>query len=189
MNIEDVVELNMPLVRVDVDELRNLPWQQYNLHKPNNRFVCSITSLDGGVDGGSELGSLREHNAQTGSRLTELSFSTPTTYSTPFRYLLDNVVVGRSRFLQMKAGGFFPWHRDPDPDTFRLIFTIRGCTKDSLVWVNDDKVLDLHDGSWYIINTKKKHCVFSLKESTFAIFNVADTPSNWQFLYNHFAIK
>lgn len=189
MNIEDVVELHMPLVPIDIGAMGKLPWHPYNPRKPNNRFGCSITSLDGDVSGVPDLDSIKEYNAANGTHYTEMSFATPTVYGAPFKYLLDNVVVGRSHFIRLNSGGFFPWHRDPDTGTFRLIFTVQGCTKDSLVWINDDKVLDLFNGKWYIINTKKKHCVFSMKESTFAVFNVADTPNNWNFLYNHFAIK
>jgi hypothetical protein len=189
MNIEDVVELHLTTGAVAAADHANLTWHPYNPRKSNNRFGCSITSLDGGVSGVPDLDSLKEYNADNGTTLTELSFKTPTIYGAPFKYLFDNMSIGRSHYIRLDAGGFFPWHRDPDSHTFRLIYTVRGCTQDSLVWINDDRILDLHDRKWYIINTKKKHCVFSLKESTFAVFNVADTIPNWQFLYKHFAIK
>lgn len=188
-SMEDVVQLN--LFNPGAIDIESLSWHQYNpaIDRPNNRFGCSITSLDGGDSGTPDLFSLKQYNESQGTQYTEMSFCKPTIWARPFDHLLKRIEIGRSHYLQLRHGGFFPWHRDPDLDTFRLIYTIQNCSNKHLLWALDDRILDLQDKKWYIINTKKKHCVFSTDISTFAVFNVRDTSDNIKTLYNYFDIK
>lgn len=168
---EDCVELALP--RPENLDLNTLNWLQYNPRKNINRWGCSITSLDGGDSGVPDLDSVLEYNTLNGTNYTEKDFKVPTRHAEPFADFLAVWPVGRSHYLKFTAGGFFPWHRDGDPHTFRLIYTIKNCTPNNLIWLEDDKILNFHDQSWYYINTKKKHALFSLnEENILAVFNV-----------------
>ncbi len=186
--LEDCIELSLPVDSSLID-LTTLNWHQYNPRKHIKRYGCSITSLTGEDTGIPDLDSILEYNELNGTNYTEKDFNVPTKHSRPFEHFLKTVDVGRSHYLHLPPGGFFPWHRDSDHITFRLIFTIKGCTQDSLIWLEDDKLIPLQDQKWYYINTRKKHSLFSFKDSYFAVFNVIYTHKNFNILQNHFSVK
>jgi hypothetical protein len=185
---EDVVDLLIP---VDHDALHNTNynWVPYNPRKAIPRWGCSITSLDGSDSGIPDIDSVLEYNRQHNTIYTEKDFTTPTVHARPFDYFLSNFAVGRSHYIKLDPGGYFPWHRDNDNDTFRIIYTIKNCEPDSFVWINDEKPLKLINHRWYYINTKKKHTVFSFNEAVFAVFNVKITENNLHQLRKHILIK
>jgi len=186
-NYEDLIEL-----KIELDEsidLETLNWVRYNPRKPINRWGCSITSLDGDDSGMPDLDSVREYNIVNKTNLNELSFKKRTLHSKPFSNFLDTFECGRSHYLKFGLGGFFPWHRDNDQETFRIIYTVKGCSNNDLIWLQDEKLLHLQDKKWYYVNTKKKHCVFSFTESIMAVFNVALTDSNIKNLFIKSPIK
>jgi hypothetical protein len=185
---EDCIKLNIPVDRNAIN-LESLNWVQYNPRKSNLRHGCSITSLDGGDSGIPDLDSLLEFNQLNGTSYVEKDFKTPTQHSTPFAEFLETFEVGRSHFLKLDPGGFFPWHRDSDPVTFRIIYTIQNCTTDNLIWLEDDKVLPLENHTWYYINTRKKHSLFAFHQSTFAVFNVIFNNKNFVNLQNCMVVK
>ena len=187
-NYGQIIQLDLP---VDIDALKsvNYNWVQYNPRKKNDRFGCSITSLDGGDSGTPDLDSVSEYNRINKVSLNESNFNVPTVHATPFNYFLNNFKVGRSHYLKLNHGGHFPWHRDMDSDTFRIIYTIQNCDKESLVWLQDDRVLPLDSGRWYYINTKVQHAVVSFSECIFAVFNVLDTRENVKKLKSNFRVR
>lgn len=186
--LEDCIRLELPIDESKLD-LNSLDWVQYNPRKNINRFGCSITSLDGGTSGIPDLDSILEYNIKNNKNLHERDFSTPTKFSEPFEKFLNMFKVGRSHYIKLPAGGFFPWHRDSDPETFRIIYTIKNCTQQSLIWLEDTEVLNLNDNEWYFINTKKKHALFAFQECVFAVFNVLANNQNIKTLYNSFVIR
>ena len=185
---EDLIELDIPIDHQELTKV-NFNWVQYNPRKTIQRWGCSITSLDGNDSGIPDLDSLLEHNRISGSNHTENDFVVKTKHSLPFREFLNEFQVGRSHYIKLGAGGYFPWHRDSDGQTFRIIYTLENCHPYNLVWLEDDKVLPLQDNKWYYINTKKKHAVFSFSECIFAVFNVSFTPKNIKTLKKYFFIK
>ena len=185
---EDCIKLSIP-VNKDAINLETLNWVQYNPRKSNPRFGCSITSLDGGDSGVPDLDSLLEINQLHETHYFEKDFVTPTKHSAPFTEFLETFDVGRSHFLKLEPGGFFPWHRDGDPITFRIIYTIQNCTSDNLIWLEDDKVLPLENHNWYYINTRKKHSLFAFHQSTFAVFNVIFNTKTFNLLQHYMIIK
>lgn len=187
-SLEDCLELTLP-VDIPSINLHSLNWHQYNPRKTISRYGCSITSLDGEDSGIPDLDSLLEFNQLNNTTFTEKDFKTPTIHSKPFQEFLSLFAVGRSHYIHLPPGGFFPWHRDSDNITFRLLFTIANCTQDSLIWLEDDKLLQFQNMTWYYINTKKKHSLFSFKDSYFAVFNVLRSNSNFQLLQSHFTVK
>lgn len=187
-NFEDCIELNLP-VNKDAINLNSLNWMPYNPRKQIMRFGCSITSLDGSDSGIPDLDSLSEYNRLNQTAYTEKDFRKPTVHAEPFLDFLNTFTVGRSHYLKLSPGGFFPWHRDSDPITFRIIYTIQNCSNHSMIWLEDDKILPLENHSWYYINTRKKHALFSFDESVMAVFNVVFNNVTYNLLQNSMMIK
>ncbi len=173
---EDCIELSIP---VDVIDLTTLSWHPYNPRKNIERYGCSITSLDGNDIGIPDLDSVLEYNNENQTSYEEKDFNVPTHHSAPFRHFLKRFQVGRCHYLKLPPGGFFPWHRDVDTDSFRIIYTIEHCNPVDFVWLEDDKLIELQDQRWYYINTRKKHCVFSFQTAVFAVFNVLMNDHNY----------
>lgn len=187
-NYEDCIELRIP---IDLEQLAqvNFNWRPYNPQKNICRFGCSITSLDGQDSGIPDLDSILEYNRQHGTNYSEKDFKIPTIHASPFSYFLSKFHVGRSHYIKLESGGFFPWHRDPDIDTFRIIYTIENCKSNNLIWLEDDRILQLDSKRWYYINTKKKHCLFALDTCIFTVFNVLDTSDGISQLVKHMVIR
>lgn len=188
MNIEDVIELNVPVDKQALKDVK-FSWHRYHAEKDIERYACSITSFDGTDSPGLNFEALQAYNRAHNTSLNEMMFQEPTKHSTPYKYLLHHFDVGRSHYLRLMRAGYFPWHRDADPTSLRLIHTIENCTAESLVWVLDNKVIRLDNDRWYLINTLKKHCLFAFDDVTFAVFNVANTQENMIELYKHMVIK
>lgn len=183
---EDCIELSIP---IDVIDLTTLNWIRYNPRKKIERYGCSITSLDGEDTGIPDLDSVMEYNLENATNYQERDFCNPTRHAGPFRKFLNLFEVGRCHYLKLPPGGFFPWHRDVDPSTFRIIYTIDHCSPIDFVWLEDDKIIELQDHRWYYINTRKKHSVFSFQTAIFAVFNVLSTDKNLEKLQQYFHIK
>lgn len=183
---EPFFELKLP--RPDID-LEKMHWVKYNPRKEVQRWGASLTSLDGSVEGVPDLDSLYEYNTINGTRYFEPDFKTPTPQFKPFDFLLESYDLGRSHIIRLGLGGFFPYHRDSDRDSFRLIYTIRNCHDTNLVWIQNSQVLKLRDHAWYYVNTKMIHSVFSFFGCEFAVFNVITTEKSQKSLLRHMAIK
>ena len=106
----------------------NFTYVKYNPRKNINRYGLSITSLDGGVSGRPDLDSF--YAEDPASMPTEMDINVPTpVYDHPeIKRLCEHwqPYVGRSHFLKIPPGGFFPPHRDfksTDLHSFRIIIT------------------------------------------------------------------
>jgi hypothetical protein len=185
---EDLLELSIPLNYTEFEKIQ-YNWIPYNPRKNINRWGCSITSLDGNDNGVIDLDSILEYNKIHNTNYLEKNFSKKTKHALPFEYFLETFDVGRSHFLKLDSGGHFPWHRDSDDETFRIIYTIKNCQPTSLIWLEEDRVLPLQNNKWYYINTKKRHAVLAFDECIFAVFNALNTFSNLKKLKDHFFIK
>jgi hypothetical protein len=169
-HLESFIQLDLP---APVIEMANLPWVQYNPRKKINRMGVSLTSLDGGTQGIPDLDSLLEYNQIHGTQYREKDFRAQTdVYKKYFSFLDEKFNVGRSHLLSLGTGGFFPPHRDMDEGTFRLIYTIRGCTQNNLVLILNNQIMPMQDHQWYFLNTKMPHSVFSYFGSEFGVFNM-----------------
>lgn len=188
--IEDCIELNLAKPDHALFTKYENEYRQYNPSSDIPRKGISLTSLDGGFSGTPDLDSLRRYNMEHGTNYTERSFITPTPLGKEaFADVFSKFNVGRSHVLRLDRGGFFPWHRDYDHSTFRVIYTVSGCSPQCLVWIEDDKIIPLHDGKFYYINTRKKHAVFSLHDSAvFCVFNFFNTPENWKKVFHNMQI-
>lgn len=163
--------INLPKITIDTNS-SELSWVRYNPRKDIARWGVSLTSLDGQMGGRPDLDSLREYNRENNTSYREKSFNVKTPIYRHFSVLDEHFDLGRSHIIRLGPGGYFPYHRDYDEETFRLIYTIKGCEESNFVWVLQDKVIKLQNNQWYYINTKMIHSVFSFTGCDFAVFNV-----------------
>ena len=184
---EDFFSLSLPKMSVDFDALE---WHQYNPRKEINRWGSSITSLDGMNTGIPDLDSLYEYNRIHGTTYQEGDFRTLTDSGKKyFEILLQNFDIGRSHFIKLGAGGYFPFHRDLGTDSFRLIYCVENCHPQNFVWIQNGRTLSMQDGSWYYVNTKIPHATFAFQPCVFAVFNVINNKKSFDGLRKHLAIK
>lgn len=177
-NWGDVIDLTFPALNCtkikDVCD-KHPGWKEYQPHKkPNNRFGLSVTSLDGGFSGEPDLCSLREWYSITGESYHETDFQKRTNVVS-FLPELDEFLdfwgpnLGRTHFLRLDKGGYFPPHRDNGaivlPPSFRILVPISNFGKNQMHWIQEGKQLHLELGHVYFINTNKLHSVFSFVDN------------------------
>lgn len=155
-------------------------WHLYNPSKPGyQRWGLSVTSLDGGLSGEPDLYSLKEYNSTKGTEYCENDFTTPTPVyhgSITLRNALDPFgKLGRTHFLKLGRGGFFPPHRDNaliDPECFRLFINLN-YNQDAYSFVINGQQRLFEAGHLYLVNTSLAHSLFSFHEFTyFVVVNV-----------------
>ncbi len=113
-SFEDFFSLSLPHVSVDTEALE---WHRYNPRKEINRWGSSITSSHGENTGIPDLDSLYEHNRDHGTSYREGDFRTLTPSGKQyFEFLTESFDLGRSHFIRLGAGGYFPFHRDLGTD-------------------------------------------------------------------------
>jgi hypothetical protein len=73
--------------------------------------------------------------------------------------------LGRTHFLRLDRGGFFPPHRDNGAlvavPTFRILVPIHNFGINDMKWIQEERVLNLTLGQTYFINTSRLHSLFS----------------------------
>lgn len=189
-NLGDVVPLS---VNIDIQQTRKElqyfkdEWKQYNPRKPNARQGLSITSYDGHLSGVPDLDSLVEYNSLNHTQIKEVDINVRTPVAKKVQGInsLLNMfdTLGRSHFIRLNQGGFFPMHRDSkllNINCFRVITLCHNCNRNQFVFIYEDKVLNLKPGVPYFINTRKVHSVFSyVDDSVQCVLNVPLTKANY----------
>lgn len=190
VNFGDVVELDFPAwdcLRVKNVLVSHPGWQTYQAHKPGyNRFGLSVTSLNGGFSGEPDLYSLREYYREHGESYSEGDFKARTNL-VQFLPELNNFLdfwepgLGRTHFIKLNKGGFFPPHRDNgaivEVPSFRILVPIHNFGVNDMKWIQEDKMLDLRVGRTYFINTTRVHSVFSfVDDCIMLVLNVMHSP-------------
>jgi len=178
VNWGEVVELDFP--KMDLNKVREIcgkhpGWKEYQGHKkPNNRWGLSVTSLDGGYSGEPDLNSLREWHRLHGESYTEGDFTTRTNMCALLPELDEFLNfwgknLGRTHFLRLDQGGFFPPHRDNGAlvavPTFRILIPIYNFGINDVKWIQEEPVLNLELGATYFINTSRLHSLFSFVDN------------------------
>lgn len=197
LRLGNVFELDFPTTQVaDLDaqlEFFSNDWKQYNPYKPQNpRQGLSVTSLDGGISGKPDLYSLREYYKREGQLYKERDFNTLTPVfhkCTAIQPLISHFYphIGRTHFLKLNPGGYFPPHRDgagPDnPDTFRIFVPLRGTHKANFVFIFNEDRITFDVGHAYFINTLVKHSLFAFSSpATMLICNVVINEESFRLL-------
>jgi len=178
INWGEVVELDFP--KMDLNLVKNVldkhpGWKPYQPHKTGyNRYGLSVTSLDGQYSGEPDLYSLREWQTMTGESYNEMSFRKRTNI-VQFLPELDQFLnfwepnLGRTHFLRLDKGGFFPPHRDNGAivavPTFRIIVPIYNFGINDMKWIQDEKIQRFDLGATYFVNTSRLHSVFSFVDN------------------------
>jgi len=129
--------------------------------------------MDGKLDG-KDLDSLYELSMREGLLIDELDFRTPTDVyysSSEVNKLCQPLMkwLGRTHFLNMKKGSYFPPHRDDrSPDgqvAMRVIIPLSKCNPPDNYFMLDGKPLHFEHGRAYFINTNLTHSVFSFDDN------------------------
>lgn len=177
----DVIRLNIKFDKhtlLKEIELFNDNWKIYNPRKINNRLGLSITSYDGLLTGIPDLDSLTEFNSinNTNYKTEDCNIFTPVYHNSKELKKIINPLknnVGRSHFLKLNAGGFFPEHRDSYgidnngykiPDVIRLIGFVKNCHSSSFKFIINDELVTFEEGNLYYFNSMLPHSLFSYKD-------------------------
>ena len=199
-SLGDIVPLDFT---IDIKKLKNElslfdnDWKQYNPRKPNNRQGLSITSLDGGLSGVPDLDSLFEYNKQNGTEISEVDINVKTPVASNLSViqpLLDTFdTLGRSHFIRLNQGGFFPPHRDGKilgVTCFRIITLCQNCNLSQFNFIYEGQVQKLDPGRPYFINTRKTHSVVSyVEDSVQCVLNIPLTEENYRSVIKNLEAK
>jgi hypothetical protein len=193
LRLGNCYELDFPEVQAKniIADLQHFSdqWQQYNPYKPGiPRYGLSLTSLDGKMGGRPDLYSLQEFHRREGVLYRESDFRCLTSvyegcpsihpfvdYFSPF--------LGRSHFLRIDAGGFFPPHRDSalmaEPDCIRILVPISNVSLETHAFLYDGNRIRFEAGKVYFLNTMISHSIFSFSNSVvYLICNLILTPES-----------
>lgn len=127
----------------------------------NDRHSVLLYGLKG--DEPTELTGLSHIEAKLGYKPREDEFMYPTEAANKMRCLhsvFKYFDMGRSFFIRMNAGAFYPPHRDHfnlSRPTFRLIAFLGGQTSESLHWEVDEKKCVPLPNHVYYVDTRKMH--------------------------------
>lgn len=199
-SLGDIIPLDF---RLDVNKLKQQlknfdnDWKTYNPRKQNNRQGLSITSLDGGLSGIPDLDSLFEYNKKHNTSIKEADINVRTPVATDISVIQPLVdmfdTLGRSHFIRLNRGGFFPPHRDGKilgVTCFRVLTMCHNCDRGQFKFIYEDKVIALEPGRPYIINTRKEHSVFSyVEDSVQCVLNIPLTEANYNCVIKHLEAK
>lgn len=193
--IEMGLGINNPKEVVDWTE-ENFEYVKYNPRKQINRWGLSITSLDGGLSGRPDLDSFYAVDPST--KPTELDIKVPTpVYEHPeIKKLCEHFqpFVGRSHFLKIPPGGYFPPHRDfksTELDSFRIIVPMLNFEYPRFTFILEDKVLPWNAGKAYFLNTAKAHHLFNCGggDSYWIVLNIETTKESIMRVIEHMAVR
>ena len=98
--------------------------------------------------------------------------------------------LGRTHFLNLRKGGYFPPHRDDrgskvQPD-FRIIVPIKDCNPPSSYYVFNNQIQTLNHGYAYFMNTNLEHSFFSFSHDTLMIvMNVEGCSDAYQLVLDN----
>ena len=170
-------------------------WVLYNPRKDISRYGLSITSLDGGLSGIPDLDSIKEYNIKNNLSLDETNFNLKTELWPVVKEVLEpyGKNLGRTHFIKMSRGGYFPPHRDQysrELNSFRLFLPVKGCNPPNTYFILDNRILNFDHGRLYFINTCKEHTLFTTgNESLFIVANVILNNESVDLVLNNLSIS
>lgn len=168
-------------------------WQKYN-QRDNGiaRYGLPYTSIDGDIVDPISLDSIRQYNVANGTHYIENDFCHLTEVGSGIPEFQDfNKIIGdqlfRSHFLRLSRGGYFPPHRDAIYNTsFRIILPLNFRKDVSFFLWEDERILNLENGRMYMMNTVKRHSLFSMFDHmTLAVFNIGLNERIVREMYRH----
>jgi len=148
-------------------EIANFSFAKYNPNKDINRYGLSITSLDGEMNG-PDLDTLngKDYDELDFTELTEVYYK-----SKEAQKIIEPFLpwLGRTHFLNIKKGGYFPPHRDEvsgKQEAFRIIVPLHHFNPPHNYMIYNDEVVRLNEGYAYFMNTNIVHGNFSFSNDT-----------------------
>jgi len=184
-----------PRAVVDWTE-ENFDYVPYNPRRGIPRFGLSITSLDGGVSGKPDLDSFYAVDPSTMPTEMDINVPTPVYEHPEIKKLCDHFqpFVGRSHFLKIPPGGYFPPHRDfksTELDTFRIIVPMFNTDYPRFTFILEEKVLPWELGRAYFLNTAKAHHLFNCgdRDSYWIVLNIETTKESIMKVIEHMDVK
>lgn len=195
----DFIELNLridqPKKVVEWTE-ENFTYVKYNPRKNINRFGLSITSLDGGLSGRPDLDSFWTENPEDMPKETDINVRTPVYEHPEIKKLCDHFqpFVGRSHFLKIPPGGYFPPHRDfksTELNSYRVIVPMLDFEFPNFTFMLEDKILQWRPGRAYFLNTAKAHHLFNcgIKDSYWIVLNIETTRESIMRVIEHMKVR
>ena len=195
----DFIELNLridqPKKVVEWTE-ENFTYVKYNPRKNINRFGLSITSLDGGLSGRPDLDSFWTENPEDMPKETDINVRTPVYEHPEIKKLCDHFqpFVGRSHFLKIPPGGYFPPHRDfksTELNSYRVIVPMLDFEFPNFTFMLEDKILQWQPGRAYFLNTAKAHHLFNcgIRDSYWIVLNIETTRESIMRVIEHMKIR
>tara|TARA_B110000503_G_scaffold126021_1_gene194201 strand:- start:4327 stop:4947 length:621 start_codon:yes stop_codon:yes gene_type:complete len=195
----DFIELDLRIAQpkkvVEWSE-ENFTYVKYNPRKNINRFGLSITSLDGGVSGRPDLDSFWTENPEDMPKETDINVPTPVYKHPEIKKLCDHFqpFVGRSHFLKIPPGGYFPPHRDfksTELNSYRIIVPMLDFEFPNFTFMLEDKILQWQPGQAYFLNTAKAHHLFNcgIRDSYWIVLNIQTTRESVMRVIEHMKIR
>ena len=177
------------------DEIKQFSFSLYNPRKDIKRYGLSITSLDGSING-IDLDSIKDYNIENKTEYDELSFNklTDVYYSSnEIQKVVKPFIkhLGRSHFLYLPEGGYFPPHRDlpvyyEGQNSLRVLIPLKGCNPPDLYFMYENKPLYFEHGRAYFLNTNKAHNLFSFKDSYMIVLNIKTSEEVYKIIGDNF---
>lgn len=195
----DFIELDLRIAQpkkvVEWSE-ENFTYVKYNPRKNINRFGLSITSLDGGVSGRPDLDSFWTENPEDMPKETDINVPTPVYEHPEIKKLCEHFqpFVGRSHFLKIPPGGYFPPHRDfksTELNSYRIIVPMLDFEFPNFTFMLEDKILQWQPGRAYFLNTAKAHHLFNcgIRDSYWIVLNIETTRESIMRVIEHMKIR
>ena len=193
--IETSLRIKDPKAVVEWTE-NNFEYVQYNPRRKINRWGLSITSLDGGLSGRPDLDSFYAVDPSTMPTEMDINVPTPVYQHKEIHKLCEHFqpFVGRSHFLKIPPGGYFPPHRDyksAELESFRVIVPMLNFEYPKFTFILEDKVLPWNAGSAYFLNTAKAHHLFNCgdRDSYWIVLNIQTTKESIMKVIEHMAVR
>ena len=199
LSFGDLIPLKLKCdVKKLFDETEEFVYLKYNPRKDIERYGLSITSLDGSLNG-VDLDSIKEYNKENNTEYDELSFNKFTevyNVSSEIQKIVEPFKehIGRSHILSLRAGGYFPPHRDlpvyvEEQNSLRILVPLKGCNPPDMYFMYDNKPLQFEHGRAYFLNTNKSHSLFSFKDSYMVVLNVRTNEEVYKIIGDNFQAR
>lgn len=165
------------LVKTQLEEFEN-QWKVFNPSKPQcNRFGLSVTSLDGGLSGIPDLTSIAEYNNLNNTKLNEVDFNLTTEVFRKCTAIHDLLLpfsqsLGRTHFIKLHEGSFFPYHRDcytKFDNTFRIFVPLYTSTPRDFIFLMGMRRVELYSGTPYFVNARIEHALASMDNNSISL--------------------
>lgn len=176
--LPSISKLDLTIKENIQEKLDKFEWKPYNIKNNNNRYFLPIVNYDGKIDSPISLHDLYK-KTNTSMKEKDFTSKTPFYYSTSLSELFDSFELGRSFFLKMDPGSYFPIHTDYNfvtRDCFRIVGFFGDIS--GLTWKQENNIFVPQENSIYYIDVTKPHSTFTYSSNIHMILNIQKTWKN-----------